>query len=132
MCNLDTGIVTLMFMQLLFDFGGVSDQIQLLDLFVLAQRHNGAGNEIRRAKVTAHRVEGDLHQAETLRILVPKCKMKIVARLVCKPGWGVRRPQGAQLRFTSLPASKPAALGNSRTMGRQYARGRCSRIADTY
>src|SRR5437667_382423 len=78
MHNLDTRIVALVFAQLVFDLGGVSHQIELLDLVVIAQRHDGAGNKVRRTKVTAHRVEGDLHQCETLRTLASECKMKIV------------------------------------------------------
>src|SRR5437773_2198735 len=66
-----------MFAQLVFDLGGVSNQIELVDLLVIAQRHNGAGNEVRRAKVTAHRIEGDLHQCETLRTLLAECKAKM-------------------------------------------------------
>src|SRR5512140_766118 len=53
--------------------------MELVDLFVIAQRHNGAGNEVRRAKVTAHRVEGDLHRCETLRAKTIDCKAKFVA-----------------------------------------------------
>ena len=68
-----------MFAQLVFDLGLVSDQIELGDLFVIAQRHNGAGNEVRRAKITAHRVEGDLHRSETLRVKMLDCKAKFVA-----------------------------------------------------
>src|SRR4029450_6648683 len=68
-----------MFAQLLFDLGRISDQIELVDLFVIAQRHNGAGNEVRRAKITAHRIEGDLHRGETLRAKTIDCKAKIVA-----------------------------------------------------
>jgi hypothetical protein len=44
---------------------------------VITQCHNGAGNEVRRAKVTAHRIEGDLHQSETLRTLAAECKVKM-------------------------------------------------------
>src|ERR1044071_13228 len=68
-----------MFAQLVFDLGRLSDQIELVDLFVIAQRHNGAGNEVRRTKITAHRVEGDLHQSETLRGKTIDCKAKFVA-----------------------------------------------------
>src|SRR5947207_6492761 len=78
MHNVDPRIVTLMFAQLVFDLGGVSDQIELVDLFVIAQRHNGAGNEVRRAKITAHRVEGDLHRCATLRAKTIDCKAKFV------------------------------------------------------
>jgi hypothetical protein len=79
MDDIDPRIVTLMFAQLVFDLVRVSDQIELVDLFVIAQRHNGAGNEVRRAKVTAHRVEGDLHQGETLRAKTNDCKAKFEA-----------------------------------------------------
>src|SRR2546423_7769877 len=68
-----------MFAQLIFDLGRVSDEIEFVDLAVFAQRHNGAGNEVRRTKVTAHRIEGDLHQSETVRAKMPDCKAKIVA-----------------------------------------------------
>src|ERR1044071_7608799 len=67
MNDLYSRIVTLMFAQFVFDLGRVSDQIELVNLFVIAQRHNGAGNEVKRAKITAHRVEGDLHRSESLR-----------------------------------------------------------------
>src|SRR6476660_4876584 len=69
----------MVFAQLVFDLGGVSDQVELLDLFIITQRHNGAGNEVRRAKVTAHRIEGDLHRCETLRGETIDCKAKFVA-----------------------------------------------------
>src|SRR6266550_8448696 len=68
-----------MFAQLVFDLGRVSDQIKLVDLFVITQRHNGAGNEGKRTKVTAHRGEGDLHQSETLLGKTVDCKAKFVA-----------------------------------------------------
>jgi hypothetical protein len=47
---------------------------------IIAQRHNGAGNEVRRAKVTAHRVEGDLHRWETLRTLAAECNLFALKR----------------------------------------------------
>src|SRR5947208_9407730 len=77
MHNVDPRIVALVFAQLVFDLGGVSDEIELFDLLVIAQRHNGAGNEVGRPKVTAHRVEGDLHQGENLRTLLAECKAKM-------------------------------------------------------
>ena len=79
MHDVDPRIVALMFAQLVFDLGRVSDQVQFLDLFLITQRHNGAGNEVRRAKITAHRVEGDLHRSETLRGKPMDCKAKFVA-----------------------------------------------------
>src|ERR1044072_9247438 len=69
-----------MFAQLVRDLGGVSNQIQLGDLFVIAQRHNGTGNEVRRAKITAHRVEGDLHRWQSLRTLAAKCNLFTLKR----------------------------------------------------
>src|SRR5215813_5156675 len=80
MDDIDPRIITLMFAQLAFDLGRISDQIELVDLFVIAQRHNGAGNEVRRAKITAHRVEGDLHRCETLRTLAAKCNLFALKR----------------------------------------------------
>jgi hypothetical protein len=77
MDDLDPRIVTLMFAQLVFDLGRVSDKIELVDLPVITQRHNCTGNKVRRAKVTAHRVEGDLHQSETLRAKMLDCKAKM-------------------------------------------------------
>src|SRR6059036_3065980 len=83
-----------MLAQLVFDLGGISHQIELRDLFVIAQRHNGAGNEVRRAKITAHRVEGDLHRCETLRAKTIDCKAKFVAASLREACWSLRRPQG--------------------------------------
>ena len=83
-----------MFAQLVFDLGRISDQIELVDLFVIAQRHYGAGNEVRRAKITAHRVEGDLHRCETLRAKTIDCKAKFVAASCVKRGRSLRRPRG--------------------------------------
>src|SRR4029079_670850 len=91
--DLDPRIVTLVFAQLVFDLGRVSDQIELVDLFVIVQGHNGTGNEVRRAKITAHRVEGDLHQGETLRAKTIDCKAKFVTASLAKRGWSLRRPQ---------------------------------------
>ena len=82
-----------MFAQLVFDLGRISDQIELVDLFVIAQRHYGAGNEVRRAKITAHRVEGDLHRCETLRAKTIDCKAKFEAASCVKPGRSLRSPR---------------------------------------
>src|SRR5713101_5400129 len=68
-----------MFPQFVFDRRRVAYEIKLFDLRVFSKRHNGAGNEVRRAKITAHRVEGDLHQSETLRAKTIDCKAKFVA-----------------------------------------------------
>src|SRR5690242_5104703 len=80
MDDIDPRIVTLVFAQLVLDLVGVSDQIEFSNLLVIAQRHNGAGNEVRRAKITAHRVEGDLHRFETLRTLAAKCNLFALKR----------------------------------------------------
>jgi hypothetical protein len=79
MHDVDPRIVALMFAQLVFNLGRISDQIELTNLFVITQRHNGAGNEVRRAKITAHRIEGDLHRCESLRGKPIDCKAKFVA-----------------------------------------------------
>src|SRR5438132_14414888 len=92
-----------MFAQLVFDVGGVSDQIELVDLAVIAQRHYGAGNEVRRTKVTAHRIEGDLHRCETLRGKTIDCKAKFVAASPAKLGWSLRRSQGDA--YSYLPSN---------------------------
>src|ERR1044071_3437909 len=97
MDDVDPRIVTLMFAELVFDLGRVSDQIELVNLFVIAQRHNGAGNEVRRAKITAHRVEGDLHQSETLRGKTIDCKAKFVAASL-RERW-LKPPTGRQLQL---------------------------------
>src|SRR5215831_21337745 len=70
-----------MLLEFCFDLRGVPDQVQFINLLVFTQRHNGAGNEVRRAKVTAHRIEGDLHRCETLRTLAAECKVKILFAL---------------------------------------------------
>ena len=89
-----------MFAQLVFDLGRVSDQLEPVDLFVIAQRHDGAGNKVRRAKITAHRVEGDLHQSETLRVKMLDCKAKIVAASL-RETW-LKSPTGRQLQLLAL------------------------------
>src|SRR5437867_170613 len=85
MDDLDPRIVALMLAQLVLDPGGVPDKIKFTDLLVIAQRHNGAGNKVRRAKVTAHRVEGDLHRCETLRTLAAKCNLFTLERQHLSP-----------------------------------------------
>jgi hypothetical protein len=47
--------------QLLFEPGGVAGQIQLGDLLILAQRENGALDQLSRAVVVAHGVECNSH-----------------------------------------------------------------------
>jgi hypothetical protein len=75
-------IIAAMFLEFRFDLRGVADEKKFIDVTVIAQRHNGAGNEVRRAKVTAHRIEGDLHRWESLRTKTADCKVKIVAALL--------------------------------------------------
>src|SRR6476660_10186784 len=97
-----------MFAQLVFDLGRVSDQKERGDLFVIAQRHNGAGNEVRRAKITAHRVEGDLHRCETLRAKAIDCKAKFVAASLREAWLQPRSSTGRRLQLvTCLPTSRP-------------------------
>src|SRR6476660_758846 len=114
----------MVFAQLVFDLGGVSDQVELLDLFIITQRHNGAGNEVRRAKVTAHRIEGDLHRCETLRGKTIACKAKFVAASLREAWLEPTSRSGRRLQFTCLPTSRPGGRGNSRRMGRRYATAR--------
>ena len=61
-------IVAVVFLQLAFDFRRVADEKKLVDVRIFAQRHDGAGHEIRRPKIAAHRIQCDLHWWETLRI----------------------------------------------------------------
>src|SRR6266404_1353212 len=65
-----------MFPQLAFDLGRVADEIKLVDLMIVAQRHHGASHEVRRAEIAAHRIQGDLHWWETLRTKASDCKAK--------------------------------------------------------
>src|SRR5215472_5488403 len=99
MNDLYSRIVTLMFAQLVFNLGRVSDQIEPVDLFVIAQRHNGAGNEVRRAKITAHRIEGDLHRSETLRAKTVDCKTKFVAASLREAWLEPTSPTGRRLQL---------------------------------
>src|SRR4030095_17032840 len=97
--------VTLVLAQLVLDLGGVSDQIESVDLLVIAQRHNGASNEVRRPKVTAHRVEGDLHRCETLRTLAAECNLFALKRQHLAP------PIVAARRASDMRGNGAAALG---------------------
>src|SRR6266446_6550123 len=115
-----------MFPQFVFFKQKTAYEIKLFDLRVFSKRHNGAGNEVRRAKITAHRVEGDLHQSETLRAKTIDCKAKFVtASLRSVAGAYVTHRTTATV--TCLPTSGPGGHGNSRTMGRRCATARCSR-----
>jgi len=70
---------------------------------VLTQRHNGASNEVRRAKVTAHRVEGDLHRSETLRTLAAECNLFALKREHLPPAVVTARWAG-DVRGNGAPA----------------------------
>jgi hypothetical protein len=109
MHDLDPRIVTLVFAQLVFDLGRVSDQIELVDLFVIVQGHNGTGNEVRRAKITAHRVEGDLHQGETLRAKTIDCKAKFVAASLDEAWLEPTPPKGRRLQLLAFQRQDLAA-----------------------
>src|SRR5262249_429446 len=111
MNDIDPRIVTLMFAQFILDLGGVSDQIELVNLFVFAQRHYGAGNEVRRAKITAHRVEGDLHRCETLRGKMLDCKAKFIAASLREAWLEPSSPMKRRLQsFTFQRQDLPAAV----------------------
>src|SRR6516164_2912864 len=110
-----------MFAQLAFYLGSASDQKKLVDLPVITKRHHGAGNKVRRTKVTAHRIEGDLHQCKSLRTLVSECKVKIVAASLCE----------ARRCPIFLRASTPVARDSSRRLGRRCETGRRFRTVDT-
>jgi hypothetical protein len=109
MDDLDPRIVTLMLAQLVFDLGRVPDQKELVDLFVIVQRHNGAGNEVRRAKITAHRVEGDLHRCETLRGKMLDCKAKIEAASLREAWLEPTLPTGRRLQLFTFQRQHLAA-----------------------
>src|SRR5438094_6938092 len=115
-----------MFPQLAFDFGRVADEIKLVDLMIVPQRHHGASYEMRRAEIAAHRIQGDLHWWETLRTKASDCKAKnggaCAKRLLFYVGsWHSRR-----LDSTSLRVSTPVAHGNNHTTDKRYAiRLRC-------
>src|SRR5439155_24628906 len=87
------------------------------DLFVIAQRHNGAGNEVRRAKITAHRVEGDLHRCETLRAKTIDCKAKFVAASLRKAWLEPTSPTGRRLQLLTFQRQhlSPAVIAARRT-----------------
>src|SRR5256885_7834219 len=82
---------------------------------VLPQRHDGAGHNIGRSEIAAHRIQGDLHAKEILRSLAALCKMKI------RPAF---RP--------CLRRSIPDALYNSRRTGKRCDRQRCCRTGGTW
>src|SRR6266446_5332739 len=115
-----------MFPQLAFDLGRVADEIKLVDLMIVVQRHHGASYEIRRAEIAAHRIQGDLHWWETLRTKASDCKAKnggtCAKRLLFHVGsWHSRR-----LKPTFLRASALVAHGNNHTTDKRYAiRLRC-------
>src|SRR5207244_8263477 len=101
-----------MLLEFCFDPRGVPDQIEFIDLLVFTQRHNGASNEVRRAKVTAHRIEGDLHRCETLRAKTIDCKAKIAAASLRawhqSPTWGRLLPFERQYLAPTVVAARRA------------------------
>src|SRR2546423_3047088 len=116
-----------MLLEFRFDLRGVANKKKFVDVRVLTQRHNGAGNEVRRAKITAHRVEGDLHRCETLRAKTIDCKAKFVAASPRRAWLESTSPGSATATLTCLPMLGPGGHGNSRTTGRRYATARYSR-----
>jgi hypothetical protein len=88
---------------------------------VLTQRHNGAGNEVRRAKVTAHRVEGDLHRCETLRTLAAKCNLFTLKRQHL-PSAVVTARRTSDMRGNGAPALGTFVQMRSMPAVRRFAR----------
>ena len=103
MCDLDPAVVAAMFLKFRFDLRGVANKKKFVDVRVLTQRHNGASNEVRRAKVTAHRVEGDLHRFETLRTLAAECNLFALKREHLPPAVVTARGAG-DVRGNGAPA----------------------------
>jgi len=83
-----------MLVEFRFDLRGVANKKKFVDVRVLTQRHNGASNEVGRAKVTAHRVEGDLHRFETLRTLAAECNLFALKRQHLPPAVVTARRAG--------------------------------------
>src|SRR2546423_13904635 len=112
MCDLDPAVVAAMFLKFRFDLRGVANKKKFVDVRVLTQRHNGASNEDRRAKATAHRGEGDLHRFETLRTLAAECNLFALKREHLPPAAATARGAG-DVRRHGAPAP-----GTSVHMGR--------------
>src|SRR5215469_10960645 len=98
-----------MLLEFCLDPRRVPDQIEFIDLLVIAQRHNGAGNEVRRAKITAHRIEGDLHRCETLRGKMLDCKAKVVAAALREAWLESTSPTGRRLHLLTFQRQDLAA-----------------------
>ena len=92
-----------MLLEFRFDPRGVANQKKFIDVTVFAQRHNGAGNEVGRTKVTAHRVEGDLHRCETLRTLAAECNLFALKRQHLPPAVVTAR-RARDVRGNGAPA----------------------------
>ena len=97
-----------MFLQLGFNLRRIADQKKFLEVRILAQRHDGAANHIRRTKIAAHGVECDFHRRRTLRSSFAECKTKIVGLAVRSVSvehatFGVAHPRLQYLRQPSGP-----------------------------
>jgi hypothetical protein len=73
----DSAVVALVLLELCVDLLRVANEKKLFDVRILSQRHDCSGNKIRRPEIAAHRIQGDLHRIEILRILAVFCKTKI-------------------------------------------------------
>src|SRR4030095_10325490 len=117
MHDVDPRIVALVLLQLAFNFGGISNQIQFVNLLVITQCHDGASDKARRTKVAAHGIEGDLHQCETCELKRRTARQKCSA---CPGAWsGDWQLTLPPLQLTCLLGSIPVARDSNRTMDMQ-------------
>jgi hypothetical protein len=121
MCDLNPAVVAAMLREFCFDPRGVAYKKKFIDVRILTQRHNGAGNEVRRAKVTAHRVEGDLHQCETLRTLAAECNLFALKREHLPPAVVTAR-RASDVRGNGAPALGTFVQMRSMPAVRRFAR----------
>ena len=122
MHDLDPVVVAGVLSKFCFDLRRVANEKKFIDESVFAQRHHSASYEAGWAKITAHGVEGDLHQCEILRAKMADCKAKI-----CTP-LAYRAPRTA----ISLRALTPVAHGSNRTTGMQCGTPLRCHIAGIY
>ena len=87
MGDLDPVIVAAVLLEFCFDLCRVADEKKFIDVPVLTQRHDGASDEVRRAKVTAHRIQGDLHRCEILQTRAADCKAKNAEAHAATSAW---------------------------------------------
>src|SRR5438105_4545136 len=140
MSDLDAAIVTVELLQLFLDLGRISHEIKFLDVAVFLQGHDRAADNIRRPKIAAHGIQCDFHRSGILRPSFKESKTKFDRSFRAKsrnpvelPHVSLRGPSTALgMTATTLPRSALAALCNNRTMGRRYARRRCSRTGCIY